>query len=153
MDIDRLRAQLTLEEGRCLAAYKDTEGILTVGIGHNCVAEPVPGVTKVGDTITDEQCDALFEADVQTKAVAECDQHLPWWRDLDDVRQNALANLMFNMGWTTLSQFKNTLAAFERHDFEAAAKGLEASRWHKQVGRRALRIEAMVRTGEWQPLR
>jgi lysozyme len=42
-----------------------------------------------------------------------------------------------------------SIKAFERHDFEDAARELLDSRWATQVGNRALRIAEAVRAGEW----
>lgn len=141
-----LQARLAISEGDRLVAYLDTVGVLTVGIGHNCVARPVPGVTKVGDKITHGLRDRLFEADVDD-AVAQLNHRLPWWRGLDDDRQNIMVDLCFNMGINTLLIFKNTLAAIKRGDYDAAARGLEGSLWHRQVKGRAILLEKAMRTG------
>jgi lysozyme len=45
-------------------------------------------------------------------------------------------------------EWKNTVAALERGDFEAAAEGLSNSRWYKQVGDRAPKIVEMIRSGK-----
>ena len=150
MNIEKLKESLTLGEGRKLAAYLDTEGILTVGIGHNCKADPVLGVEKVGDTITPECCHELFERDIQEKAIDELDRELKWWRDLDDVRQNVMVELCFNMGINTLLTFVNTLHAIETGNYPLAADGMRRSRWARQVGQRAVRLEQMMASGKWQ---
>ena len=151
MNMDRLQAQLALEEGERLAAYRDTEGILTVGIGHNCIARPVDGVATVGDRITPETCKALFLADIDD-TIRQLDEHLPWWSALDDVRQNVIIDMCFNMGIKTLLTFNNTLAAIEAGDWPAAVAGMKKSRWARQVGQRAVRLQGMMETGEWPTL-
>jgi len=138
MDLLRTMRLVEGHEGRVNRLYYDSRGIPTVGVGHNLRDKPLP----------DAVVDLLYRLDFD-EHVDECDKHIPWWRGLDEVRQAALVDLMFNMGWTTLSQFKATLPAFQRKDYEAAAQGLEASLWFKQVGRRGPRVVAMVRTGEW----
>jgi len=148
VNIEKLEAQLAIDEGKRLAAYHDTEGILTVGIGHNCVAKPVAGVAKIGDRITEEQCRELFEADV-SEAMAELDRRFPWWSGLDDVRQNILVNMCFNMGGKTLAGFVNTLRFIEQGEYSLAADGMLQSKWARQVGNRAKRLAQMMRTGEW----
>ena len=148
MNLERLEAQLAIDEGKRLAAYLDTVGVLTVGIGHNCVALPVTGVTKPGDTITDETCSKLFRDDIQ-ESIDQLDKHLSWWRNLDDVRQNVLANMTFNMGINTLLQFRNTLKFIESGAYAFAADGMANSLWAKQVGDRSKRLREQMRTGEW----
>ena len=144
MNLPALEAQLAIDEGKRLKAYLDSVGILSVGIGHNCKASPVPGVTKPGDTISEETCADLFAEDI-ADTIAQLDDNLPWWTGMDDARQNVLANMCFNMGIGTLLTFKNTLAAMERGDYKAAAEGMAASKWAKQVGARAARLCLIMR--------
>lgn len=146
MNRESLKARLRVSEDDRLVAYRCSAGKLTVGIGHNCDARPVPGVEKVGDTITPEVRDQLFEEDLDD-ACAQLDSRLPWWRELDDGRQNVLVDLCFNMGIKTLATFVNTLGAVQRGDYEGAARGLEGSLWHKQVKTRAPHLEAAMRSG------
>lgn len=143
-----LKAQLALEEGSRLKAYLDTEGILTVGIGHNCISKPVDGVSKPGDAITPELEQELFEADI-ADVIAALDRYWPWWSALSDVRQNIMANMCFNMGARTLSGFINTLASIEHGNYADAAKRMLESKWARQVGKRALRLSVMMETGKW----
>lgn len=149
MNCDKLKEELTLEEGERLKAYRDSVGILTIGIGHNCVASPVAGVEQVGDEITPEQEHALFLADCD-EAIKELDKHLPWWSTLDDVRQNVLLDMCFNMGIKVLCSFHNTLISIETGDWSSAVAGMQSSKWAKQVGSRAVRLEKMMATGAWQ---
>lgn len=149
MNIAKLKEELTLEEGERLIAYHDSKGILTCGIGHNCIARPVEGVLAVGDRITPEKEHELFIADCDD-AIKELDDHLPWWAQLDDVRQNVLLDMCFNMGIKTLLTFHNTLAAIEEGDWELAVIGMRGSKWAHQVGKRAVRLENMMATGAWQ---
>lgn len=148
MNKDSLKRRLAREEGERLVAYLDIKGILTVGIGHNCVARPVEGVNQPGDRITEEQEQELFDADVN-EAITELNGALPWWTDLDDDRQNVMIDLCFNMGIHTLLQFHDTLAAIEGGDYEAAAEGMRHSKWHAQVGSRAVFLEAAMRSGTY----
>ncbi len=59
-------AALIAREGRRLKAYRDSVGVLTIGIGHTSAAGP-PKVTA-GLTITAAECDAIFRRDVATYA-------------------------------------------------------------------------------------
>lgn len=148
MNLETLERRLAIEEGDKLVAYLDTKGILTVGRGHNCRAKPVIGIVKPGDTITQEQDDALFEDDV-AEACAELDKHLPWWRNLDSDRQNVMIDLAFNMGINTLRTFHNTLSYVKNGMWEQAAEGMKHSLWHEQVGARAVWLENAMRKGQY----
>tara|TARA_R110000868_G_scaffold331698_1_gene592691 strand:- start:5896 stop:6351 length:456 start_codon:yes stop_codon:yes gene_type:complete len=150
MNLIKLEAQLALEEGAPTRTYLDTKGILTGGIGHNLIDEPESGFDRVGVIVPPEMRTKWFLKDIQD-AIDDADRELPWWKGLDDVRQNALLNLLFNMGWGGLATFKNTLAAFERGDYVAAASGFRNSQYARDVGKtRSGRVAAMIETGEWQ---
>lgn len=138
MDLNKLQKELSLEEGKNLKMYLDSLKIPTIGIGHNLRDKP----------ISERACQVIFEDDV-AEVIAHLDQHLPWWREQDDVRQNALIDLCFNLGIDSLLGFKNTLKAWQEKRYEDAYNGLGASLWATQVGKRAQRIQQMVRTGEW----
>lgn len=56
------RKALAAREGVRLSAYRDSVGVLTIGIGHTSVAGP-PKVTP-GLTITRDECDAIFARDL-----------------------------------------------------------------------------------------
>ncbi|WP_197328715.1 glycoside hydrolase family protein [Ralstonia syzygii] len=129
-----LLAELSRDEGRRLTPYLDTVGKTTIGVGRN--------LTDVG--ISDGECDLLLENDVAC-SIAWLDRNLPWWRNLDGVRQRVIINMAFNMGGKLLT-FMNTLAAMQRGDYAAAADGMLASKWATQVGARAQRLANMMRT-------
>lgn len=143
MDIDRLKKRLERVEGKRNRVYKDTKGFLTVGIGHNLDARG----------ISDNIVSALLTEDIQSFEEV-LDDKLPWWRDLDDVRQEVMLELVFNMGWgnglSGLSSFKNTLPAIRAGDYEKAARGLRNSKWARDVKdfRASTLIEAL-REGQW----
>lgn len=135
-DAKLLKANLTIEEGRRNMMYKDSKGINTCYIGHNMDIRQSEFVI-----------DAVYNCDI-AGCEASLDLNLPWWRGEDPVRQVALMDLMFNMGWGTLSTFVNTLAAWKAHKYGAAAQGLRTSKWAKQVQiSRVNRIIAMVEKG------
>lgn len=146
MDLERLQKQLEVEEGKRNLAYQDSKGIWTIGIGHNVETRP----------ISDLAVKIIFEDDVNT-VVELLDKYLPWWRNEDAVRQNALIDLGFNLGVGPseedkegkLLTFKNTLKCWKEKDYVGASNGLAASLWYKQVGSRGKRIVKMVSTGEW----
>lgn len=149
MNLERLQAQLAIEEGRPAKTYLDTKGILTGGIGHNLIAHPEPGFDRVGIVVNDAVCARWFRADIQ-ESIDALDRRLPWWRQHDDVRQNALLNLCFNMGLGTLLTFKNTLSAFSARDYGRAADGVLNSQYARDVGpHRSGRVAGMIRTGQW----
>lgn len=146
MDISRLRARLKVAEGFRGHPYDDRTGVrvrapagrLTIGYGRNL--DDVP--------LTTDEADFLLGQDIG-RAIRQVDDQLSWWRQQDDVRQNALLELAFNLGVATLAQFGRMLAAWKRGDYEVAAAELLASRYAQQVGQRAVEVASMIDRGEW----
>ncbi|UQP02223.1 glycoside hydrolase family protein [Burkholderia multivorans] len=131
----KLKAELTVDEGRKNRIYVDTVGKVSGGIGRN--------LTDKG--FRDNEIDLMYQNDI-AETEAWLDRNLPWWRSLDPVRQRVLMNMAFNMQGKLLT-FVNTLAAIQRGDYAAAADGMLNSLWARQVGARAKRLADMMRGG------
>lgn len=129
---------LKSDEGCRLKAYQDTLGIWTVGVGHAHVSP---------DTVwTQSQADEQLARDIET--AEHClDDGAPWWKSLNDARQDVLVNMTFNMGWATLCGFHFFLAAAKAGDYDAAAHHMLNSKWAAQVHSRATRLAEQMRTG------
>lgn len=138
MNLNKLAAQLEVDEGRKTKPYKDTVGKLTIGVGRN--------LDDRG--LSDDEITYILMNDIRI-VEAELDKHLPWWREMNDVRQNVLANMCFNMGINKLKGFVNTLRMMQAKRYDAAAGGMMNSLWARQVGDRAVRLSTMMRTGEF----
>jgi|SRR6185312_4402334 len=150
MTSDLLLADLRRDEGLRLRAYPDPLSggePWTIGYGHT-------GSDVHPSTVwTPEEAETSLEQDA-AHACDLLDRYAHWWRFLDPVRQDAMANLCFNMGWLSrdgkhgLGTFHHTLAAIQLHQWQEAHDGLLASAWAKEVGQRAQRIAHMILTGE-----
>jgi len=134
-DAAKLKAELTLDEGRRSRIYVDTVGKVSGGIGRN--------LTDKG--FRDNEIDLMYQNDI-AETEAWLDRNLPWWRSLDPVRQRVMMNMAFNMQGKLLT-FVDTLAAMKRGDYAAAADGMLNSLWARQVGARATRLAAVMRSG------
>ena len=143
--------QLKKHEGERLSAYKDSLGVLTVGVGHNCVASPVPGIEKPGDRISQETSDRLFFNDVHDHETAIL-KKLPWISQLTPARQAVLFNMAFNLGISGLLGFKDTLSLIQQGKYLASSDAMLKSKWATQVKGRAVALAAQMRTGKWQKL-
>lgn len=131
-----LLEQLRRDEGVRAKAYQDTQGVWTVGVGHN-LSQPL-SVDAINQILAD---------DVQTAETA-C-LALPIWGDLSPARKGVLLNLCFNIGFTGLMQFRKMYAALEQRDYALAARELLDSRYAAQVGARAHRLAKQLETDEW----
>ena len=136
---DRLTKQLVIDEGYKKKPYRDTVGKLSIGVGRNLDDKGLRA----------DEIQLMLSNDID-ESVQELAQVAPWYLQMNDVRQEVLINMHFNMGWPVLSQFKNTLAAMQRGDYDQAAQGMLASKWATQVGQRAKRLAEEMRTGNKQ---
>jgi len=137
--MSKLIETLKRHEGVKDTLYKCTADKWTIGVGRN--------LEDVG--LSEDEIDYLLQNDIErTKNLIE--RYMPWYSDLDEVRQEALINFVFNVGIGTAMKFKNAMAALEAHDYDTAAVEMMDSNWAKQVGNRAEEVTEMIRTGEYQ---
>jgi GH24 family phage-related lysozyme (muramidase) len=125
MTTSYLPHDIECEEGRKKVSYADplTHGApFTWGVG--CAT----GCTRAGVEFTDEEIDAQLQRDIQTATVG-LDSHFPWWRDLDDIRQDVLVQMVFQMGINGLAHFPRALACMQAENWEGAHDNMMASDW------------------------
>jgi lysozyme len=134
MNWKRLAAEIEADEGRVRHAYKDTVGVITIGVGRN--------LEGVG--LFDDEIDYLFHNDLR-RAYHSCRYHLDVFPFLSEERQLVLVNMCFNLGTTRLLGFEKMLAALAKHDYQEAAAQMLDSKWATQVGERAQRLAARMR--------
>ena len=147
MNLDLLDFELRRDEGVRNTQYLDTRGVLTIGVGHNMVVNPLSDDWT--QPLSDEQVDQLLNDDLQ-KVFSELDQNCPWWSNLDEVRQRVIANMCFNLGINGLLGFNVTLHLMRTGDYSGAADAMAASKWANQVGARATRLIAAMKSGIMQ---
>lgn len=68
------------------------------------------------------------------------------FEDQPDAIKTVLVSMAYNMGYRTLSTFKNTLRYCVEKNYPAMAAGMEKSLWYRQVGSRAKELVERVRT-------
>ena len=136
MNVETLKQELIIDEGKRSKPYVDTVGKTTIGVGRN--------LTDVG--LSDDEIDMLLTNDVN-KAFSQLVVALPWVLTLSDTRQRALTNMAFNMGLKTLLTFTTTLGLISAGKYEDASHAMLNSKWATQVGDRAKRIALMIKEG------
>ena len=137
LPLDRCFELLKFDEGEELFPYKDTEGNLTIGVGHLLANGITPEVSKI-----------LFYIDF-LKAQNDCLAKIPCYSSLNEARRYVLANMCFNVGIRRLLGFKKMLAAVAAGDWSRAAAEMLDSKWARQVGPRAERLQNIMLKGEW----
>jgi len=138
--MSKLSEQLRIHEGVRSHAYKCSANMITVGVGRNIDENGGLG-------LSDDEIDYLLENDIK-RCRDELDNY-SWFGDLDEVRQDAMVNLCFNLGLSRLAYFKNALTSMAIGAYSDAAEHFLDSRWATQVGKRAEDVAHMIRTGEY----
>ncbi len=143
MDLGKLQVMLIKHEGYRTHAYKDSEGILTIGVGHNLIAKPIKFDYTNG--LTDSQIRSILTDDI-TLTVNFLNSHLPWFIQLDDVRQRALADLTFDLHAKVLD-FHHMLDGLQSKNWSQASSELLSSAFATETGTRAQDLATMFKTG------
>lgn len=137
MDIEKLKDELTRDEGLRKNVYKCTAGKLTIGVGRNLE----------DNGLSEDEIALMLENDIRN-CEKQLFAYIPVFKFLNEVRQRVLLNMCFNMGIGTLRRFKRMVAALEKRDYAAAKREMLDSRWARQVGSRSARLARQMEDGE-----
>jgi len=135
---DKLKAMLLRHEGLRLYPYLDSVGKITIGCGRN--------LTDNG--ITSEECRTMLDRDIGI-AIDGVRSFFPDMDTWSPARQDALTDMMFNMGMTRFAGFKKMIGAIKTGAWITASREMLDSQWARQVGARAEELAKMVETGEY----
>lgn len=117
--------------------YLDSEGIQTIGYGHNIEEKGIsPAVAEM-----------MLHEDI-AEAIRDC-HRFDWFQKLNDARQAVVCSMIFNMGLGRFSEFKKTIAYIELEQYEEAAREMLDSKWSRQVGSRATRLSKIFENGNF----
>lgn len=133
-ELEQLEAELERDEGNRLKPYRCSSDKMTIGVGRN--------LDDVG--ITADEARFLLRNDI-ARVQLELET-LPWFPNLVGARRRAIMNLCFNVGLPSLLGFRKMISAIEADDWDTAANELLDSRYAQQVGARAGRLAAMLRS-------
>ena len=139
-DFDRLVStvgQAEASHGPVLTAYKDTNGVWTIGYGTNLQELEI-------DIPTAER----WLREKLSESEHECRIRFAWFPALSPARQMAICEMVYNLGMTRFLKFKKMIRALERGDFETARAEALDSQWRRDVKEaRANRIADAIRNG------
>ena len=140
-----LKENLKKAEGLSLKAYRDSLGFWTIGYGHLIHGE----VGCEEREITLDEADAYLDADI--KVALDQARGLPEFHSLNDVRRDAVVELVFNLGVDKWKKFVKTRAAIADERWQDASNNLKNSLWYTQVGhRRGDRIAKQLLKGTYE---
>lgn len=117
--------------------YSDSKGILTIGYGRN--------LQERG--LSDEEAEYLLRNDI-ADAADDLRRNYPWVIFLSAERQEVLVEMVFNMGIARFNTFKRMIDAVKVEDYEASAREMLDSKWHKDVGKRAETLAMIMLNGK-----
>lgn len=135
MNRQHVAEQLLVDEGLRLKPYRCTAGRLSIGVGRNLEDRGV------------SEAEALLLLDNDIKDFWEqLRGRLPWLEKAPERVQEAVVNMAFNLGVNGLLGFKETLALMQTEKYDEAARAMLASKWARQVGKRAERLAVQVQS-------
>ncbi len=132
-NIVKLEKELIRDEGRKTKPYRDSELILTIGVGWNLEQWGLP----------DHIIDQLFTISIN-RAVTDAKAVIPNFEYLHPARQRVLVNMAFNLGRKRLRGFRLMNRAIAKRRWKEAAKEMLDSKWARQVKGRAVRLAEVM---------
>jgi lysozyme len=144
MNLELLIEQLKIDEGEIQEVYLDHLNLKTVGIGHLCRQGEPEYDMEVGDPVSRERINELFNEDVES-VLSDCNRLYPDFDELPEEAKQIICNMMFNMGLGRLSAFKGMKRGVDARDWESAANEMVDSKWYTQVTNRAERLVERMR--------
>lgn len=148
MDRAALVRQLFTDEDLRLVVYDDATG-KPIKAGMLVIGNPTIGVGRnlTGKGISRGEAIVMLDHDLD-ESEADC-LTFPWFAELDDTRQRAVANLRFNLGGSGFRTFRKFISAMARKNYEMAGLELVSSRWAKQVApSRVSELRKMIEDGD-----
>ena len=137
---EKLLEMLKRHEGVESHVYRCSAGYETIGVGRN--------ISKSGLGLSDDEVDYLLENDI-VRVIKELSLEYPWFKNLDDVRKDAIIDIGFNLGATRLRGFRRALAAMEVADYKTASLEFLDSKWSRDVKGRSTELAYMIEMGEY----
>ena len=133
-----LKERLREKEGLRLKPYQDDNGFLTIGYGHNLIANGISWT--VAEQLLDE--DVHYASDRYFSLPKEIQERL------NHPRRRVIVELIFWIGYKGLLRFEMMLKAIKDGDFEKAADELMDSKIGRAYTTRTKELANALRTGK-----
>ena len=141
MNMDRLLESVKKHEGYKNKVYLDTLGKRTVGVGHLCVEDFWEDDKEYEEKFLMD----ILEADLQNAIKGAKDLMAEnGCMDIDEIAEEIIIEMIFQLGKTGVSKFKNMWKALSGLDYSTAASEMLDSRWAKQTPNRAQAMSAQM---------
>ena len=139
-----ISSDLLRHEGLVYEVYLDSEGKLTMGIGHMIKVGDPEFKKPVGTPVSEERVREAFKQDL-VNAIRDVEDVFPEVGNYPDNVQRVLVNMMFNLGRPRFNKFEDMIEAVRQQSWKTAAEEMKHSKWHSQVKQRAVELEEMMR--------
>ena len=142
MDMDRLLESVKKHEGYRNKVYLDTLGKRTVGVGHLCVEDFWEDDKEYDEKFLME----ILQKDLQPAirgARSLMEDH--GCADIDEQAEEILIEMVFPLGMTGVSKFKNMWKALAELNYVGASYEMLDSRWAKQTPNRAKEMAQIMK--------
>lgn len=146
MNFERLESRVCQDEGFRAEPYLDTVNVPTIGYGTTRILGKA--VSMNDPDISEPIARQLLHMDLFT-ACKDAQSLFPRFDEMNDVRQEVLANMAYNLGKSRLGGFTRLLFAAESLDYSGMAEQMKDSKWFKQVGQRGMRLYYAMKEGKW----
>ena len=141
MNMERLLESVKKHEGYRNKVYLDTLGKRTVGVGHLCVEDFWEDDKEYDEKFLMD----ILEADLQNAIKGAKDlMSENGCMDMDEIAEEIIIEMIFQLGKTGVSKFKNMWKALSGLDYSTAASEMLDSRWAKQTPNRAQAMSAQM---------
>ena len=134
MNLERLMESVKKHEGYRNKVYLDTLGKRTVGVGHLCVEDFWEDDKEYEEKFLME----ILADDLQNaiKGARELKEEHSC-TDIDEVAQEIIVEMVFQLGKSGVSKFRNMWKALSEKNYIGASYEMLDSKWAKQTPNRA----------------
>ena len=134
MNMERLLQSVKDHEGYRNKVYLDTLNKRTVGVGHLCVEDFWEDDKEYEEKFLMD----ILEADLQN-AIKGAEELIQKYQctDIDDLAKELIIEMVFQLGKTGVSKFRNMWKHLSTSAYSAASLEMLDSRWAKQTPNRA----------------
>ena len=137
--MERLLASVKKHEGYRNKVYLDTLNKRTVGVGHLCVED----FWEDDKEYEEKFLMTILEHDLET-AIKGAERLCSKCPDIDDLAKEINIEMIFQLGKTGVSKFKNMWKHLSALEYSDAASEMLDSRWAKQTPNRAQGMSAQM---------
>ena len=143
MNMDRLLQSVKHHEGYRNKVYLDTLGKRTVGVGHLCVEDFWEDDKEYEEKFLME----ILADDLQNaiKGARELKEEHSC-TDIDEIAQEILVEMVFQLGKNGVSKFRNMWKALAEKNYIGASFEMLDSKWAKQTPNRAKSMAELMKS-------